>query len=127
MPGKFNVVRHEANTSISATYSAAAVAGHALTVTGAKEVGPAGAGKVTVGTSHHDVAATEKGSLRLKGDIVPMIADAAIVAGDMLFPGATAGRVKKRDAAAPEAAEYRVGVAWTAAAAAGDEVLVIVV
>jgi hypothetical protein len=121
----FNVIRHEAHTGLTAAYSAAAEAGAAVKVTGAKTVAPAAAGDTIVGVSHHKVAANEKGSFRLKGDVIPMTAAGAITAGSLVFPAA-GGQVKLRDGAAPEPAEDLIGVAWTASAAADDEILVIV-
>jgi hypothetical protein len=56
------------------------------------------------------------------GDVIPMTAGAAIVAGTLLTVGA-AGKVAAR---AAEAAEDLVGVAWTTTTAADQEILVIV-
>lgn len=119
------VIRHEAGTGISCEFTAAAEEGHAVAVSGAKTVAPAAVGEMSVGTAINKVDINEVATFRTKGDIVPMIADAAITAGAIIVPGATAGQVKVRDGAAPEAAEFIIGIAWTAAAAAGDEVLVI--
>lgn len=116
------VVRHEAGTGVSCKFTAATEEGHAVKVSGAKTVAPAAAGDVTVGVSIHKVALNESGTFRVSGDIVPMIAEDVIAAGAKLVPGATAGRVDTR---AAEGVETIVGIAWTAAAAAGDKVLVI--
>jgi hypothetical protein len=131
MPGKIMVVRHEAHTGLSATFTAATDLGAAVKVTGAKSVGPAGVGDTIVGVSHHEVTAENvtdgenKRTFRLKGDVIPMIASGAITAGSIVVSAAN-GRVAARSTATPETAEKFVGVAWTAAGAAGEEVLVIV-
>jgi hypothetical protein len=128
MPGKIMVVRHEAHTGLSATFTAATDLGAAVKVTGAKSVGPAGVGDTIVGVSHHEVTAANvtdgenKRTFRLKGDVIPMIASGAITAGSIVVAAAN-GRVAAR---ATETADKFVGVAWTAAGAAGEEVLVIV-
>lgn len=119
----FTVVRNEAHTSISAAISADVTNGQAVKVTGVKTVGPTTA--ITdqpVGVSHHTktLASGEKISLRLKGDLIPMIAAAAITAGAKVEPATVAGRVQTLTTGTP------VGVAWTSAAGAGSEVLVIV-
>lgn len=123
MPGKLNVIRYEAHTGVTATFSAATFGGAGVKVTGDKQVGPAANGDVVVGTAVQDVEAGEKAAFRVKGDVTPMIADGAVAAGALVVAAATAGRVQAR---AAETAEQVVGVAYTAAGAAGNEFLVIV-
>lgn len=126
MPGKIMIVRHEAHTGLSATYSAATLLGAAVKVTGVKTIGPvASASDVSVGVSHHEKTAAQitagdnRGTFRLKGDVIPMIASAAITAGDAVELAA-AGKVAKKASGAT------YGVAWTSASGADAEVLVIV-
>lgn len=123
----YMVVRHEAHTGLSAALSADVTAGAAVKVTGAKTIGPAGAGETIVGVAHktETLASGNKATFRLKGDVIPMTASEAITAGSLVYPAA-GGQVKLVDGTTPETAEDLVGVAWTAAAAAGDEILVIV-
>lgn len=118
----FTVVRNEAHTSISAAISADVTAGNAVKVTGAKTVGPTtAAADIAVGVSHHTktLASGEKISLRLKGDLIPMKSAAAIAAGAVVEVAA-AGKVQTKSTGAA------FGVAWTAAAGADAEILVIV-
>lgn len=129
MPAQGNpmVVRHDAHTALSATYSAATLKGAAVKVTGVKTIGPvAAAADVSVGVSHHEVTAAKitagdnRGSFRLKGDVIPMIASAAIAAGAVVEVAAS-GKV------ATKGAGLAFGVAWTAATAADQEILIILV
>ena len=125
MPGKIMIVRHEAHTGLSATYSAATLLGAAVKVTGVKTVGPAGASDVAVGVSHHEKTSAQisagdnRGTFRLKGDVIPMIASAAITAGSVVELAAS-GKVATKNTGA------QFGVAWTSASGADAEVLVIV-
>lgn len=120
MAGDMMVVRHEAHTGLSATFSAATVKGAAVKVTGEKTVAPtAAATDVSVGVSHFAVAAGQRGTFNLKGDVIPMVASGAIAAGAQVEVAA-AGRVATKGTGAT------FGVAWTAAAGAGSELLVIV-
>lgn len=116
------VVRHEAGTGVSAKFTVAASQGHAVKVSGSKTVAPAVAGDIAIGVAVNDVLINEVATFRVKGDIIPMVADAAVVAGAKVVPGATAGRVKTF---AAEGVETIIGIAWTAAAAAGDTFYVI--
>lgn len=126
--GKLMIVRHEAHTGLTATATAALVQGNAVKVTGVKSIGPAVAGDTTVGVSHHEVTAQQitdgnnKATFRLKGDVIPMISAGAIAAGASVATAA-AGKVATR---AAETAEDLVGIAWTSASAADQEILVIV-
>lgn len=117
----FNVVRHEAHTGLTAAISADVFAGAAVKVTGPKTIAPAAAGDVIAGVSHHTktVQSGEKVSFRLSGDVIPMKASAAIVAGAKV-QAAAGGKVVTQSTGA------LVGIAWTAAAANDDEILVIV-
>ena len=120
---KYMVVRHEAHTSLTAGISADVTAGQAVKVTGAKTVGPTAVNTdAVVGVVHHTktAASGEKVSFRLKGDVIPMTAAAAIDAGAKL-EAAAGGKVQTQTTGA------LVGVAWTAAAGADAEVLVILV
>lgn len=129
MPAQGNpmVVRHEAHTGLSATYSAATLKGAAVKVTGVKTIGPVAAGTdVSVGVSHHGVTAQNitdgenRGTFRLKGDVIPMTAAAAITAGTVVEVAA-AGKV------AAKSTGTAFGVAWTASTAADQEILIILV
>jgi Na+/H+ antiporter NhaC len=126
--GKIMIVRHEAHTGLSATFTAATNLGAPVKVTGPKTVGVAAAGDTIVGVSHHTVTAqditdgADRGTIRLMGDVIPMVAGAAIVAGTLLTVGAS-GKVAARGA---ETAEDLIGVAWTTTTAVDQEILVIV-
>lgn len=124
--GKLMVVRHEAHTGLSATFAAAINAGTPVKVTAAKTVSTAVAGTdIAVGVSHHTVTAQNitdgqnRGTFRLRGDVIPMTASAAIAAGAQVEIGAL-GKV------ATKSAGGLFGIAWTATTAADQEVLVIV-
>lgn len=124
MAGNIMVVRHEAHNGLTAAFSAATVLGGPVKVTGAKTVGPCTAGTdVAVGVSHHEVtaamvAAGDKATFRLKGDVIPMTAGGAIAAGAQVEVAASGKVVTKASGAL-------FGVAWTAGVNNG-EVLVIV-
>lgn len=124
--GKAMVVRHEAHTGLSATYSAAVNMGAAVKVTGVKTVGPAGVGDVAVGVSHHEVTAAmiadgqNRGTFRLRGDVIPMTSSAAIAAGAKVEVAAS-GKV------VTQTTGTLFGTAWTASTGADQEILVIVV
>lgn len=128
MPGKIMVVRHEAHNGLSATFSAATALGAAVKVTGPKTVGPVTAATdVSVGVSHHEVTAAQvtagdnKATFRLRGDVIPMTAAGAISAGAKVEVAASG---KVATAATADAPVF--GIAWTAAAGADSEILVIV-
>lgn len=124
--GKALVVRHEAHTGLSAAYSAATPLGAPVKVTGAKTVGPISAITDTpVGVSHFEISAQDvtdgrKAAFRLKGDVIPMKAAAAIAAGAKIEASATGGKVQTATTGTV------LGVAWTAATGADQEILVIV-
>lgn len=125
MAGKIAIVRHEAHTGLTATYSAAAAVGAAVKVTGSKTVGPTTAATdIAIGVSHHAITAQDitdgnKGTIRLKGDMIPMTSSAAIAAGAKVEVAAS-GKVATQSTGAV------FGIAWTAASGADQEILVIV-
>jgi hypothetical protein len=124
--GQIMVVRHEAHTGLSATFAAATAMGAAVKVTAAKTVSPVAAGTdVAVGVSHHEITAQNitdgenRGTFRLKGDVIPMKSSAAIAAGAQVELAA-AGKV------ATKSTGGLFGIAWTASTAADQEILIIV-
>lgn len=123
--GNFNIIRHESHTGVTGTFTAACEVGYAVKVSGVKSFAPAAGGDTVVGTSHHKVAIGEVGTVRIKGDIVPMTAGAAIAAGARVKIGATAGQVIAWVDGTDDK-DLIVGVAWTAAAAANDDINIIV-
>jgi len=96
-----------------------------MKVTGVKTVGPTAAGSdIAIGVSHHDITSQDitdgnKGTIRLKGDMIPMTCSAAVTAGAKLEIGAS-GKVVTQSTGA------LFGIAWTTTTAADQEILVIV-
>jgi hypothetical protein len=118
MVGKIGVIRYEAHNGLTVTFGAELAVGTAVKVTGVKTVGAAAAADHVVGTVVASAKAGEKGTIRLRGDVVPMTAAGAVTAGDAI--AASAGSAKK------DAGTDKVfGVALTTAAD-GAEVLVVV-
>lgn len=124
--GKLMVVRHEAHTGLSATFAAATNAGAPVKVTAAKTISPATAGTdVAVGVAHHTITAQNitdgqnRGTFRLKGDVIPMTSSAAIAAGAKV-------EITTGSKVVTQSAGTVFGIAWTASTAADQEILIIV-
>lgn len=123
MPGKIGVVRHPAHAGVSANYTTDVDVYNAVTVTGVKSVGRAGAGDPVVGVALLAEVSGERGTFQNRGDIVPMISGAAVTAGTKVVSDAN-GKVVA--GAGTETAGAVIGIAWTSSTAADQEILIIV-
>ena len=93
MAGKLGIARYEAHNGLTVSFGADVEPNQAVKVSADKTVTPAGAADVVVGTVIKAGKSGEKGTIRLRGDVIPMVASGAVAAGDKI--AAAAGKAKK--------------------------------
>lgn len=123
MAGKLGITRYEAHNGLTVTFSAAVNPNDPVSLTGDKTVAQAAAGDVVIGTVIKAGAAGETGTIRLRGDVVPMTAAGTLAAGDQVV--GNAGKVQALNGTTPESGHAVLGVVLKGGAA-DSEVLVVV-
>lgn len=114
-----HLVRFPVDRAVTFVASTPLTGGQLVEVTGNRQVGVAGAGSATVvGSASQDAAVGDAVPVTVRGPVDDLVAAGTVAAGDRL-EAATDGRVQALTTGAV------IGVALTAAAAAGDVIQVL--